>query len=93
MRELATMKLAPSRSGPDPPLALYLASLMQVALNGERREIPEGSTVENLLTLLGISGAVCAIEINKELVTRREHAAHLIRDGDAVEVVSLVGGG
>ena len=37
--------------------------------------------------------AYVAVEVNLELVPRRRHAEHVLRDGDRVEVVTLVGGG
>lgn len=66
---------------------------MRVAINGELREISDGVTVEALIESLGLAGAACAVEVNKELVFKRQHATHVIREGDAVELVSLVGGG
>lgn len=66
---------------------------MRVAINGETREIPDGTTVEQLIASLGLSKAACATEVNKRLVSKREHAGHVLKENDAVELVSLVGGG
>ncbi len=66
---------------------------MRVAINGELREIPDGLTVEALIESLGLAKAACAVEVNKELVFKRQHPTHVISEGDAVELVSLVGGG
>jgi sulfur carrier protein len=56
-------------------------------------ELPEGTTVAQLIDRLGLSDAICAAEIDRELVPRRARAEREILDGQRVEVVTLVGGG
>ncbi|MGB2938329.1 MAG: sulfur carrier protein ThiS, partial [Phycisphaerae bacterium] len=34
-----------------------------------------------------------AVEVNRELVPRSRHGARALAEGDAVEIVTLVGGG
>ncbi len=64
-----------------------------LVVNGERVAVPEGTTVAALLERMGLGRAAAAAEVNKELVPKREHATRELRDGDTIEVVSLVGGG
>lgn len=66
---------------------------MTVHVNGEPRPVPSGTTIEGLIALLGLHRAACAAEVNKALVPKREHGQTALRDGDRVELVSLVGGG
>ncbi|MCC6125880.1 MAG: sulfur carrier protein ThiS [Pirellulales bacterium] len=66
---------------------------MQIELNGENREAPEGITVADLLEVLKLAGKPVAVEVNRELVIKARHAEHHLAPGDRVEVVSLVGGG
>ncbi len=66
---------------------------VKVIVNGEAREVAEGTTVRQLIELLDLGKAACAAEVNKALVRHREHATRALRDGDVVELVSLVGGG
>jgi sulfur carrier protein len=66
---------------------------MQVTLNGETREVPEGTTVAGLLVHLGVKAERVAVEVNETVVTRAEHASRVLRAGDAVEIVAFVGGG
>jgi sulfur carrier protein len=66
---------------------------MQVRINGELREIPEGTTVAGLLTQLGIKAPRVAVEVNEAVVTKDRYAAHAIGPGDAIEIVAFVGGG
>jgi len=62
-------------------------------VNNEPRELPEHTTVAGLIALLGLSAGICAAEVDKTLVPKREHAERVLRDGERVEIVTLVGGG
>jgi sulfur carrier protein len=66
---------------------------MNCTVNGEARELPEGTTIEQLLALLEMSDAVCAVEVDKQLVPNRERADRVLADGQRVEIVTLIGGG
>jgi sulfur carrier protein len=66
---------------------------MRILVNGEPRELPEGTTVRALIELVAPKGAASAAEVNKELVPRRAQDLTILKDGDTVEVVTLVGGG
>ncbi|MBX9581889.1 MAG: sulfur carrier protein ThiS [Gemmataceae bacterium] len=66
---------------------------MTITVNGEPRPAPDPCTVADLLRALGKDPAKLAIEVNRDVVPRAAHAGHALRDGDAVEIVTLVGGG
>jgi sulfur carrier protein len=66
---------------------------MQVRLNGELRELPDGLTVAGLLGHLGVKATRVAVEVNETVVTKDRYEAHRIGPGDAVEIVAFVGGG
>ena len=66
---------------------------MLCVVNGQPMELPEHTTVADLIERLGLSGAICAAEIDRVLVPRRERAERVLRPGERVEVVTLVGGG
>lgn len=67
--------------------------MLQITVNGEPREIPEGTTLAALIENLPIPHRAYAVEVNRALVPRREHPATSLTTGDAVEIVTLVGGG
>lgn len=69
------------------------AAPLRVTVNGEPRELPAGTTVAALLARLAPPGRPCAVEVNREIVPRSQHAARALAEGDAVEIVSFVGGG
>jgi sulfur carrier protein len=66
---------------------------MTIQVNGNPREIDHGATVAKLLGELGVTQPFVAVELNLEVVPRAEHSETFLRDGDRLEVVTLVGGG
>ena len=66
---------------------------MRITVNGEPREVADGCTVAALLAELQLPSTRAAVEVDRQLVRRAEHAAHVLRAGAEVEVVTLVGGG
>jgi thiamine biosynthesis protein ThiS len=66
---------------------------MELIVNGETRETPEGISVSRLIELLEFKGRFFAVELNRELVPHDRHAATTLHEGDQVEIVTLVGGG
>jgi thiazole synthase len=66
---------------------------MHVTVNGQRRELAEPCTVADLLRALELDPLRVAVEVNRDLVPRPRHAERPLAAGDAIEVVTLVGGG
>ncbi len=66
---------------------------MTVLVNSIPKELESGTTVELLIAELGLEKQPCAVEVNRTLVPKKSHAAHTLKPGDAVEIVTLVGGG
>jgi sulfur carrier protein len=66
---------------------------MHITLNGDARDCAPGTTVSSLLDAAGYAGKRVAVEVNLEIVPRSAHAAHLLADGDRVEIVHAIGGG
>jgi sulfur carrier protein len=66
---------------------------MQITVNGEPREAPDGQTVAALLEALRVPRQATAVEVNRELVPRSRHGDYALADGDTIEIVTLVGGG
>lgn len=62
-------------------------------MNGRLQQIPDGTTVAELLELLQCEARHVAVEVNMELVPRGRHTEHRLAGGDRLEIVTLVGGG
>jgi sulfur carrier protein len=66
---------------------------MQVTINGEPRQIPDGLTVRGLLEHLDLAHGAVAVERNREVLRRDDHARVRVESGDVLEIVHFVGGG
>jgi sulfur carrier protein len=64
-----------------------------VTLNGEPRDLPDGSSVAQAIAELTRSPSGVAAAVNGEVVPRGSWAATPLRRGDQVEVVTAVQGG
>jgi sulfur carrier protein len=66
---------------------------MQIEVNGQQREVAEGTTISGLLRELDVKVPHVAVEVNLEVVPRARHPETALHAGDRLEVVTLVGGG
>lgn len=66
---------------------------MKLTVNSEAMELPDGATVADLLAKLQLPSTRAAVEVDRAIVRRVNHATHVLTDGAVVEVVTLVGGG
>jgi sulfur carrier protein len=67
--------------------------LMQVQVNGETQEVPDGLTVTGLLSHLRIKAERVAVERNRLVVKRATFNETTIQPGDEIEILTFVGGG
>lgn len=66
---------------------------MRITVNGEPRLLDEERSVAELLAELALTPQRVAVERNGQLVRRAEFAQTRLREGDRIEIVTLVGGG
>jgi sulfur carrier protein len=66
---------------------------MTVAVNGERRRLPVGLTLDRLVATLTVAPAGVAAAVNEDVIPRSRWAATPLGDGDRVEVLTAVQGG
>jgi sulfur carrier protein len=65
---------------------------IDVIVNGESRALDEGTTLRQLLQQLSLSPEKVAIELNRRLA-RQDRLDQPLKAGDAIEIVTFVGGG
>jgi len=65
---------------------------MHATVNGERKELPDGLTVAELLEHLGVRADRVAVERNGAVVKRARHADEALAPEDVLEIVTFVGG-
>jgi sulfur carrier protein len=66
---------------------------MQITVNGAVTEVPADVTVRELVVHLGYVEGPVAVEVNRAVVPRAQHAEHRVAPGDEIEIVHFVGGG
>lgn len=66
---------------------------MLIKVNGEAREIDDGSSLPDLVSLLKLKPEQIAIELNKSVVRRSAWSSVRLSEGDQIEIVHFVGGG
>lgn len=82
---------AEARTETTPPSAP--GATIHIVVNGEPRHVAAGTTVTGLLAELGLAERRVAVERNREVVPRADHARTALADGDTLELVTFVGGG
>jgi sulfur carrier protein len=65
---------------------------MKLKVNGDEREVAEGTTIRALVEQFQLVPEKVAIELNRRLVRAEKYDIPLA-SGDEVEIVTFVGGG
>jgi sulfur carrier protein len=66
---------------------------INIAVNGEQREVPPGLSVSALLSHLQVDSGRVALERNLAILPRAEWGKTQVQPGDRFEIVHFVGGG
>ena len=73
-------------------MRLHMENITLV-INGESRSIPAVSNLLELIQHLEIGEERIAVELNKNIIRRKDWQETAVRDRDRVEIVQFVGGG
>lgn len=65
---------------------------MRVIVNQIEREVPEKSTIDDVLVLINATPPF-AVAINYEFVPKAQHGQAVLCEGDEIEVIAPVTGG
>ena len=66
---------------------------MEISLNGEPRQIEDGTTLQGLVSTLQLPDRALAIAVNRKVITRAKWPEVVLQPGDRVELVRAIGGG
>ena len=68
---------------------------MKIRVNGKERLIQsnENISLNETMQLLGYSSNTVVVELNKLIINSEEWENKFIKNGDKLEIVSIVGGG
>jgi len=70
-----------------------MVDALQIQVNGQPRDCRPGSTVGDLLRELEITTERVAVELNLEILDRKDFELRNLKQGDRVEILSFIGGG
>ena len=65
---------------------------MNIKVNGEDRQVSDGTTVQHLLDEVR-PGVAVAVLVNDDVVTAAQRTTRVLKDGDQVAVLIFAGGG
>lgn len=66
---------------------------MEIKVNGEIRDVSEGTTMLDLITSLELTERVMASALNMEIVKQDAWDKAVLKEGDVIELLDFVGGG
>lgn len=67
--------------------------MISLRVNGKPVELDRPTPLLAYLERLGVEPRAVAVEHNGEIVERANYPSTVLRDGDVVEIVRMVGGG
>ncbi len=67
--------------------------MIQINVNGEKKECPAGTSVSELLESLNIDKRYVAVEVNLKVIPRTQLSEIKLQENDSLEIVTFVGGG
>ena len=66
---------------------------MELKINGIVKEVEEGITISRFLETMKTPAMGIAVELNGEIIPRSRHESTVLKEGDVLEIVKMVGGG
>lgn len=66
---------------------------MLITVNGEPREVAENLSMLALMEEIGVKPEITAVQRNDEILDRKVVPNTVLAEGDAVELIRIVGGG
>ena len=76
------------------PSGSGIGAALSLTVNGERRAVPRGSTLADLLRSHDLDPRMVVVEHNREILRDRDAYGRIaLADGDSLEIVHFVGGG
>ena len=65
---------------------------MKLIVNGDTLSL-DGNTIADLVAQLELTGRRLAVEVNRDIIPKSQHADVTLNEGDMLEIVHAIGGG
>ncbi len=66
---------------------------IKITINGIEKEVPQNTTIKELLSSLGVLDKTMAVAVNMKIIKKDEWDKFIINEGDKIEALNFVGGG
>ena len=70
-----------------------MTQTLVIQVNGEQLSVPANGTLQELMDHLGVPRSGTAVEVEGQIVSAAQFARTPLREGLAIEIVRMVGGG
>ena len=67
--------------------------MINFIVNGEKKKSLTEVPLASLLKELKVPAALCVVEKNGEIVSRKKYKTVLVKNGDKLEIIRMMGGG
>lgn len=68
-------------------------STINIEVNGNKIELEENSTVQDLIQARKVTGTMFVIEKNLKIVQKEDYSSERLSNGDQIEIAGFFGGG
>ena len=66
---------------------------IKIKINGIEKQIPQNTTIKDLLSSLNILDKTMAVAVNMQIVKKDNWDKYILKNGDKIEALNFVGGG
>lgn len=70
-----------------------MSSMINIRVNGLPEEVDENSSIRTILNTKGINPNIVACELNLTVIRRGKLGETILKDGDVLEIIHMMGGG
>jgi len=70
-----------------------MENLIRIKINGIEKEIPQNTTIKDLLFSLNVLDKTMAVAVNMKIVKKDDWDKFVLKENDKVEALNFVGGG
>ena len=67
--------------------------MIKVTINDEEKIFPDITTIDVMLKEMNLEGKTVVVVVNDEIVEHTQYAETVLKDGDRIDLVRIVGGG
>ncbi|WP_294344028.1 sulfur carrier protein ThiS [Prosthecochloris sp.] len=67
--------------------------MITITLNGEERNVQDGTSIDDLLGIIGAEKQRVAVVVNENIVYPEKRSGLMLQENDQVEVLAFVEGG